>query len=390
MILDIDNKKNAIGTKEYPDNYHDYKDEENYNADKEPSTLEEWEAMQGDEQQPIVNVSDVGDSQLQSTRQDNAYKRTNTLPPSTEAADTYWQWAKDRDKEIRRNNPRDYKTIADYYLRNNPQPTLPEDDIKAERRRANFAMLSEALHLLVDIGSAVGGGNVYKREPHALRAVLDSKGRREALMDSYRRNLSRWQEAYAKVVGDASQEDRDRTIDIFRTIYPAYTSLDKEMLQQGNRLKLEDKKHGNRLSEESNKQKNRENLADRIGRWKVKAATVGKQEKTVPWIDPITGSVEMLPESAANRFDKTYADLRMKNANLPSETVDKRSGKTIKPTDAQNKQAISRAGEDPRTKSIKQTIIDNLKNKTNYVNLNNPKAGTQGGNNQGKKPKKPF
>ena len=390
MILDIDNKKNVVGTKEYPDNYHDYKDEENYDVDKEPSTLEEWEAMRGDEQQPIGNVSERGDSQLQSTRQDNAYKRTNTLPPSTEAADTYWQWAKDRDKEIRRNNPRDYKTIADYYLRNNPQPTLSEDDIKAERRRANFAMLSEALHLLVDIGSAVGGGNVYKREPHALRAVLDSKGRREALIDSYRRNLSRWQDAYAKVIGDASQEDRDRTIDIFRTIYPAYTSLDKEMYRQEGSSRLEDKKHGNRVTEESNKQKNREDLADRIGRWKVKAATVGKQEKTVPWIDPITGSVEMLPESAANRFDKTYADLRMKNANLPSETVDKRSGKTIKPTDAQNKQAISRAGEDPRTKSIKQTIIDNLKNKTNYVNLNNPKAGTKGGNNQGNKPKRPF
>ena len=125
MILDIDNKKNAIGTKEYPDNYHDYKDEENYDVDKEPSTLEEWEAMQGDEQQPIGNVSERGDSQLQSTRQDNAYKRTNTLPPSTEAADTYWQWAKDRDKEIRRNNPRDYKTIADYYLRNNRAKFLP-------------------------------------------------------------------------------------------------------------------------------------------------------------------------------------------------------------------------------------------------------------------------
>nr|DAY23508.1 MAG TPA: hypothetical protein [Caudoviricetes sp.] len=385
MILDIDNKKNAIGTKEYPDNYHDYKDEENYDVDKEPSTLEEWEAMQGDEQQPIGNVSERGDSQLQSTRQDNAYKRTNTLPPSTEAADTYWQWAKDRDKEIRRNNPRDYyKTIADYYLRNNPQPTLPEDDIKAERRRANFAMLSEALHLLVDIGSAVGGGNVYKREPHALRAVLDSKGRREALMDSYRRNLSRWQDAYAKVIGDASQEDRDRTIDIFRTIYPAYTSLDKEMLRQDNRLELEAEKQKNALERQERAQKAKKALEDYKNNLKKDLYRYKKEQMVGVWFPgetkPVDVPIKDLP------FYNTLKDIYITEMGLPHPIYDKRSGKWVSPTktEVDTKKSENMANMNSGQMGATKEYYGGT------VNLNNPKAGTQGGNNQGKKPKKPF
>ena len=384
MILDIDNKKNAIGTKEYPDNYHDYKDEENYDVDKEPSTLEEWEAMRGDEQQPIGNVSERGDSQLQSTRQDNAYKRTNTLPPSTEAADTYWQWAKDRDKEIRRNNPRDYKTIADYYLRNNPQPTLPEDDIKAERRRANLAMLSEALHLLVDIGSAVGGGNVYKREPHALRAVLDSKGRREALIDSYRRNLSRWQDAYAKVIGDASQEDRDRTIDIFRTIYPVYTSLDKEMLQQGNRLELEAEKQKNALERQERAQKAKKALEDYKNNLRKNLYKYKGEQLIGVWFPGETKPVR-IPQR-----DKPFYDALMEiyatEKGLPRPFYDKRNGKWVIPTKAEvdvkklENKANMNSGQMGATKEFYGST----------VNLDNPKAGTKGGNNQGKKPKKPF
>lgn len=384
MILDIDNKKNAIGTKEYPDNYHDYKDEDNYDVDKEPSTLEEWEAMQGDEQQPIGNVSERGDSQLQSTRQDNAYKRTNTLPPSTEAADTYWQWAKDRDKEIRRNNPRDYKTIADYYLRNNPQPTLPEDDIKAERRRANFAMLSEALHLLVDIGSAVGGGNVYKREPHALRAVLDSKGRREALMDSYRRNLSRWQDAYAKVIGDASQEDRDRTIDIFRTIYPAYTSLDKEMLRQDNRLELEAEKQKNALERQERAQKAKKALEDYKNNLKKDLYRYKKEQMVGVWFPgetkPVDVPIKDLP------FYNTLKDIYITEMGLPHPIYDKRSGKWVSPTktEVDTKKSENMANMNSGQMGATKEYYGGT------VNLDNPKAGTQGGNNQGKKPKKPF
>jgi hypothetical protein len=384
MILDIDNKKNVVGTKEYPDNYHDYKDEENYNADKEPSTLEEWEAMQGDDQQPIVNVSDVGDNQLQSTRQDNTYKRTNTLPPSTEAADTYWQWAKERDKEIRRNTPRDYKTIADYYLRNNPQPTLPEEDIKAERRRANFAMLSEALHLLVDIGSAVGGGNVYKREPHALRAVLDSKGRREALMDSYRRNLSRWQEAYAKVIGDASQEDRDRTIDIFRTIYPAYTSLDKEMLQQGNRLELEAEKQKNALERQERAQKAKKALEDYRNNLRKDLYKYKKEQMVGVWFPgetkPVDVPIKDLP------FYNTLKDIYITEMGLPHPIYDKRSGKWVSPTktEVDTKKSENMANMNSGQMGATKEYYGGT------VNLNNPKAGTQGGNNQGNKPKRPF
>ena len=384
MILDIDNKKNAIGTKEYPDTYHDYKDEENYDVDKEPSTLEEWEAMQGDEQQPIGNVSERGDSQLQSTRQDNAYKRTNTLPPSTEAADTYWQWAKDRDKEIRRNNPRDYKTIADYYLRNNPQPTLPEDDIKAERRRANLAMLSEALHLLVDIGSAVGGGNVYKREPHALRAVLDSKGRREALIDSYRRNLSRWQDAYAKVIGDASQEDRDRTIDIFRTIYPAYTSLDKEMLRQDNRLELEAEKQKNALERQERAQKAKKALEDYKNNLKKDLYRYKKEQMVGVWFPgetkPVDVPIKDLP------FYNTLKDIYITEMGLPHPIYDKRSGKWVSPTktEVDTKKSENMANMNSGQMGATKEYYGGT------VNLNNPKAGTQGGNNQGKKPKKPF
>ena len=384
MILDIDNKKNVVGTKEYPDNYHDYKDEENYNADKEPSTLEEWEAMQGDEQQPIVNVSDVGDNQLQSTRQDNTYKRTNTLPPSTEAADTYWQWAKERDKEIRRNTPRDYKTIADYYLRNNPQPTLPEEDIKAERRRANFAMLSEALHLLVDIGSAVGGGNVYKREPHALRAVLDSKGRREALMDSYRRNLSRWQEAYAKVIGDASQEDRDRTIDIFRTIYPAYTSLDKEMLQQGNRLELEAEKQKNALERQERAQKAKKALEDYKNNLKKDLYRYKKEQMVGVWFPgetkPVDVPIKDLP------FYNTLKDIYITEMGLPHPIYDKRNGKWVSPTktEVDTKKSENMANMNSGQMGATKEYYGGT------VNLNNPKASTKGGNNQGNKPKRPF
>lgn len=384
MILDIDNKKNAIGAKEYPDNYHDYKDEENYDVDKEPSTLEEWEAMQGDEQQPIGNVSERGDSQLQSTRQDNAYKRTNTLPPSTEAADTYWQWAKDRDKEIRRNNPRDYKTIADYYLRNNPQPTLPEDDIKAERRRANLAMLSEALHLLVDIGSAVGGGNVYKREPHALRAVLDSKGRREALIDSYRRNLSRWQDAYAKVIGDASQEDRDRTIDIFRTIYPAYTSLDKEMLQQGNRLELEAEKQKNALERQERAQKAKKALEDYRNNLRKDLYKYKGEQLIGVWFPGETKPV-LIPRRDKPFYD-TIMEVYIAEMGLPHPIYDKRNGKWVSPTKTETDTKKSENKANMNSGQMGAT-------KEHYggtVNLDNPKAGTKGGNNQGKKPKKPF
>lgn len=384
MILDIDNKKNAIGTKEYPDNYHDYKDEENYDVDKEPSTLEEWEAMQGDEQQPIGNVSERGDSQLQSTRQDNTYKRTNTLPPSTEAADTYWQWAKERDKEIRRNNPRDYKTIADYYLRNNPQPTLPEDDIKAERRRANFAMLSEALHLLVDIGSAVGGGNVYKREPHALRAVLDSKGRREALIDSYRRNLLRWQDAYAKVIGDASQEDRDRTIDIFRTIYPAYTSLDKEMLRQDNRLELEAEKQKNALERQERAQKAQKALEDYKNNLRKNLYKYKGEQLIGVWFPGRTQPL-LIPKRDKPFYD-TIMEVYIAEMGLPQPFYDKRNGKWVIPTKAETD---IKKSENKANMNSGQTgaVVEGY---GGTVNLDNPKAGTRGGNNQGKKPKKPF
>ena len=89
-------------------------------------------------------------------------------------------------------------------------------------------MLGEALHLLIDTGSIIGGGNVYQRRPIAANTVADSKARRDYLNSNYQNDLARWRQMYNKILSQSDEEYPDRTVDIFKALYNAYLNAGKE------------------------------------------------------------------------------------------------------------------------------------------------------------------
>ena len=71
---------------------------------------------------------------------------------------------------------------------------------------------------------------------------------------------------------------------------------------------------------------------------------------------------------------------------LPHPIYDKRNGKWVSPTktETDTKKSENKANMNSGQMGATKEFYGST------VNLDNPKAGTQGGNNQGKKPKKPF
>lgn len=215
---------------------------------------------------------------------------------------------------------RDVNTLAGLYLKNNPEPTSPKEEIEKEKRRTNLALLSEALHLLVDTGSIIGGGNVYKRQPIAANTINESKAKQAALDADYRNRLARWREAYYNILAKDNEEYPDRTVDIFKALYNAYANAGKDRVRYNQKLTLQDKDLANKKE-----------VATIRGKYSVAAARAGKPDKEVLVPDDNGGFIKMKQQDV-EPYMKRREEVAQQEGKIPGDRYDKKANKVIKVT----------------------------------------------------------
>lgn len=127
----------------------------------------------------------------------------------------------------RLNSGKSPQLISELYLKNNPQPTLPEQDIATQKRRVDLAILSEALRLISDTAAGAYGGNIYKRQPYALQQVAQADNNIDRIKATYAANLRNWQNAYANALKDSGDNKGDYA-SIFNKIYGGILEQEKQ------------------------------------------------------------------------------------------------------------------------------------------------------------------
>ena len=290
-------------------------------------------------------------------------------------ANTVWNEARGFAEQLPRKR-KNVSTLAEMYLQENPKPLTPDEAIAAEKRRANIALLGEALHLLIDTGSIIGGGNVYQRRPIAANTVADSKARQDYLNSNYQNDLARWRQMYNKILSQSDEEYPDRTVDIFKALYNAYLNAGKEGAKITQKEEQFDKK-----------QEGNEKLAHIRGKYSVAAAKArGKAEGKKVAVPDGKGGWILINQEDVSEFNKNLENIAYNNGNPLSPTLDKRTGKLIAPTKEQeqaNKAKIlnnneqARAKREAANKAYKEVRSGGKKKFAPNSQINNDKKNTR-------------
>ncbi len=119
-------------------------------------------------------------------------------------------------------------SLSQLFLKNNPKPQLDKNDIETQRKRANYALATEALRLMVDIGSGLGGGNIYRREPTAAAQVKESQAIEDRIRQSFANNVAHWRKAYEQAALADANKDKGDYVNLFGKIYNGLLGQEKE------------------------------------------------------------------------------------------------------------------------------------------------------------------
>lgn len=284
------------------------------------------------------------------------------------------------------NNSKSPQMISDLFLRNNPKPELPKDDIETQRKRANYALAAEVLRLISDTAAGVYGGNIYKRHPLALRQVEQSNSNEDRLRATYEANMRNWQNAYANALKGGG-ENKDDYASIFSKIYGGYLDDNKQgninqrfydNLDWKNYDREDDQEH--ELMLQRLKGTLQEKLAQLQHYYGMRAKRADSDELVLE--STPSGQTFYIRKSDREGYRRGLDFIAAQNGGAVENKVDRRSGKVISPTPSQVDAAKSTAlttgvgavsseklTDDYSAKSRKKTVRHNTQ--INNTNTNN-------------------